>query len=70
MPGVSYEELLSPMNETVLEEEETPEEEEEEAEQHPHATTIHYDGKNMAAIVVLLEFLNDRLDKVRNGLDK
>ena len=48
MPSVSYEELLTP----IAEELGTIENKD-----------MEYDGKNMEAIAVLLEFLNHRLDK-------
>lgn len=53
MPGDSYEELLTPMNEGAV--------------GGLDNKDVEYDGKNMEAIVVLLDFLDRRLDKVRVG---
>ena len=52
MPRVSYEELLAPISV------------EESAEGGPDHKDVEYDGKNMEAIVALLEFLELRLDSV------
>ena len=50
MPRESYEELLTPLNEGSVIDMENKE--------------VEYDGKNMEAVVILLEFLNKRLDIV------
>ena len=50
MPGDSYEELLTPMTEG--------------AAGGLDNKDVEYDGQNMEAIVILLEFLDKRLDKV------
>ena len=51
MPRDCYEELLAPMSEGEVGGLENKE--------------VEYDGKNMEAIVVLLNFLHDRMDRVR-----
>ena len=50
MPSDSYEELLTPMNEGAVGGVENKD--------------VEYDGKNMEAIMALLEFLDNRLDQV------
>ena len=50
MPKESYEELLTPLTEGAAIDAENKD--------------VEYDGKNMEAIVVLLDFLNSRLDVV------
>ena len=49
MPKESYEELLTPMTDIT------------EASAEP-SLQVEYDGKNMDAILVILEFLDARLD--------
>lgn len=51
MPRDCYEELLAPMAEVDLSGVENKE--------------VEYDGKNMEAVVILLNFLYERLDRVR-----
>lgn len=55
MPRDCYEELLAPMSEGEVGGIENKE--------------VEYDGKNMEAIVVLLNFLHDRMDRVRKSLN-
>ena len=50
MPRESYEELLTPLTEGAVVDMENKD--------------VEYDGKNMEAVVVLLEFLSKRLDMV------
>jgi len=50
MPRDCYEELLAPMSEVDV----TGDNKE-----------VEYDGKNMEAIVILLNFLHDRMDRVQ-----
>ena len=50
MPRDSYEELLTPLNEGAV--------------GGLDNKDVEYDGKNMEAVVALLEFLERRLDKV------
>ena len=50
MPWVSYEELLTPVNEGAVGGKDNKD--------------IEFDGRNMEAIVILLGFLNNRLDTV------
>lgn len=50
MPSDSYEELLTPMNEGAVGGIDNKE--------------VEYDGKNMEAVLALLEFLDKRLDRV------
>ena len=52
MPRDSYEELLTPLNEGAVGGVENKD--------------VEYDGKNMEAVVALLDFLSRRLDKVKN----
>jgi hypothetical protein len=54
MPRDCYEELLTPLTEGAVSAMDNKE--------------VEYDGKNMEAIVVLLEFLNSRLDTVSGHL--
>jgi hypothetical protein len=51
MPRDCYEELLAPMAEVDLSGIENKE--------------VEYDGKNMEAVVILLNFLYERLDRVK-----
>ena len=53
MPKSSYDELLTPMTENLEPE---------------VGDNVEYDGKNMAAIVVLLRFLDQRLNEVNYGI--